>query len=125
MNQMSSPRRQQLGRLGEELATQFLIKSGFRIIARNFKARYGEIDIIAVQNDTLVFVEVKTRTSFLFGYPEEAITPRKLKEVIRTGQLYVSLHNNLPSQLRIDVLAIVLTDAGKVESIKQIPNVTQ
>ena len=100
------PHKQQLGKLGEDLAVTYLHKHGYRIIDRNFKARYGEIDIICVKDNTLIFVEVKTRIGHAFGAPEESVTPRKLREVIQTAQYYVVKHPNLPEAERIDVIGI-------------------
>lgn len=100
--------RTNVGKLGESIAASYLTRKRFRIIERNFKARYGEIDIIAIDQDTLVFVEVKTRISSSFGTPEEAVTPRKLREVVKTAEYYASLHPTLPKLLRIDAIGIML-----------------
>lgn len=108
------------GKLGEELAAKFLIKNGYKIIERNFHSRVGEIDIIAKDSDTLVFVEVKTRWSKKFGLPAESVTGRKLKSIIKTGQYYKLLHPELPESLRIDVLAIDIQ--GKFPKIELIKN---
>ncbi len=113
-----------VGTLGEDIATIFLIRKGFCILERNFKAQYGELDIIAKDGDTLVFVEVKTRTGAQFGTPEEAITPWKLREVIQTSQYYVSRHPELPQALRVDVVGIVLREDMTVLSLLYTPNVT-
>jgi putative endonuclease len=116
--------RQSLGKLGEDIATSHLQKEGYRIIQRNFKARYGEIDIICVKDNVLVFVEVKTRIGLAFGTPEEAVTPRKLQEVIKTAEYFVLSNKNLPSQLRIDVVAITLDSDRKVINFNHIQNVS-
>ncbi len=116
--------RQQLGKKGEDLAARYLTSLGFSIIARNFKARYGEIDIIALDGATLAFIEVKTRIGESFGKPEEAITPWKLREVVQTAQFYKSLHPELPEALRVDVVAIEFKAEGQLEYIRLIKNVT-
>lgn len=113
-----------LGRFGEELAAKYLQKNGYRILARNFRKGYGEIDIITQKEDTLVFVEVKTRIGDKYGKPEEAITPWKLKALIRTVQYYKVLHPKLPDSLRIDLLAIDLSPAGEVKTLKHLQNIT-
>src|SRR5438046_1996750 len=89
-----------IGKKGEEIAVQFLKKKGYKILEVNFHKQYGEIDIIAIapsypllgrgegSRGTLVFIEVKTRTSNQFGTPFESITPWKLKSLIKTAQLY-------------------------------------
>lgn len=103
----------------------FLIKKGYKILQRNFKARYGELDIIAIHNKTLVFIEVKTRTNLRFGTPEEAITPRKLHELIQTSQYYALLHKELPKLMRIDVIGIMMDEiTEEVQRITHTENIT-
>ena len=99
---------QAAGKIGEDLAVLFLKKHGYKILER---IRGGEIDIIAVDDDTLVYVEVKTRTSQIFGSPEEAVTPRKIKFLIRAAKFYRANRKNLglPNLERIDVVAIELS----------------
>lgn len=111
-------------RVGEEKACKFLQKEGYRIIERNFRIGYGEIDIIAVNKDCLVFVEVKTRTSDKFGSPLEAITPWKLKSLIKTAQLYKKLNPKLPDSLRIDAVSVKLVNGQEIEDIEHIENIT-
>ncbi len=120
----SLPHKQLLGKFGEDLAVSYLKKHGYSIIDRNFKARYGEIDIICIQEDTIVFVEVKTRVGAAFGKPEEAVTPRKLHEVIQTAQYFMVTHKNVPEAMRIDVIAIELTRNKEVISFNHLISVT-
>ena len=94
------------GKLAEDYAVKLLIKNSYTIIDRNFHSRFGEIDIIALKDGVLVFVEVKARWSAKFGKPEEAVTPSKLWKIGRTGEYYSLLHPNLPKKLRIDVVAL-------------------
>ncbi|OGG30271.1 hypothetical protein A2973_03180 [Candidatus Gottesmanbacteria bacterium RIFCSPLOWO2_01_FULL_49_10] len=117
-------RKKLLGKKGEDLACEFLTKHRYQIIARNFKARYGELDIIAVKDDTLVFVEVKTRIGRVFGLPEEAVTTRKLAEVKQTAAYYKLLHPELPESMQIDVIAIELDTDETLITFRHIPNVT-
>ena len=70
-----SKQRINLGKRGEDIAARFLLEKGLALIARNFRDKFGEIDIIAKDRETLVFVEVKTRRSHRFGLPQEAVTP--------------------------------------------------
>jgi putative endonuclease len=77
------------GRLGEDLATKFLEAKGYKILDRNYSTKFGELDIIARDGETLVFVEVKTKTSDQFGSPEEMITPHKLHQIQNTAQSYL------------------------------------
>lgn len=99
-----------LGKYGEDLASKFLQKMGYKIIERNFRIRGGEIDIIAIDGKTLVYLEVKSRTSHQFGLPEEAVTIHKLNFLKRAAKFYRNNRRNLPSLERIDVVAIDLTD---------------
>jgi putative endonuclease len=108
-----SQTRQELGRWGEKLAAEYLLEHGYAIAARNVRTPYGEIDIIAQQSSessenetTTVFVEVKTRTSQSFGYPEEAITHRKQANLTSAVQHYLQEHPDLGGYWRIDVIAI-------------------
>ncbi len=117
-------RRKPLGKLGEKLALKQLKNNDYQILERNFRSRYGEIDIIAQEGDVLVFVEVKTRTSRKFGPPEEAITPWKIERIIKTGQEYKNLHPNSPEAMRIDVVAIELSSSGETEKTRLIKNIT-
>ncbi|MDO8658693.1 MAG: YraN family protein [Candidatus Levybacteria bacterium] len=117
-----------LGKLGEDLASKFLEKKGYKIIDRNFKKRYGEIDIIAIDSSektpVLVFIEVKTRTSSEYGSPLEAITYWKLKSLIKAAQYYKLTHRNLPDGLRIDAVSIKLGYNGETESIEHVKNIS-
>ncbi len=108
---------------GEDLAYSFLLKLGYKIISRNFRSRLGEIDIIAIDKNCLVFVEVKTRWTKDYGYPQEAVTSWKLNSIIKTGQYFKLLHPKSPSQERIDVLAISIRDREKA-NVEHIKNVT-
>lgn len=109
---------------GEDLATDFLKEKGYKIIERNFRKGYGEIDIIAIQGRTLVFVEVKTRTGNQFGTPLEAITYFKLRTLVKTAEFYKVLNPKLPDALRIDAVSILLDNLGNVSNIEHIENIT-
>lgn len=119
-----------IARLGEDKACDYLQKNGFKIIERNFRKGYGEIDIIAIdsssspQEKVLVFIEVKTRKSNSFGSPFEAITPWKLKSVIRLAQFYKLIHPNHPGSMRIDAVSVSLSSNNNVENIELIKNIS-
>lgn len=100
------------GKYGEDLAVSFLRKQGYKIIERNFRIRGGEIDIVAVDGRTLVYVEVKTRTSHQFGLPEESVTAHKIKFLERAAKFYRNNRKNLnlPMLERIDVVTVDSTD---------------
>ncbi len=88
------------------MALEFLRKCGYKILERNFRQRFGEVDIIALDGDTLVFVEVKARWSERFGQPLEAITPSKIRSLARIAHYYKLLHPKLPDKLRIDAVGV-------------------
>ncbi|MBI4058611.1 YraN family protein [Candidatus Gottesmanbacteria bacterium] len=120
------PKHQNLpkGRLGEVIAEKFLIHHGYRIITRNFKGRYGEIDIIATKKNTLIFIEVKTRWSNEYGSPEEAVTYWKLNSITRTAQYFKLTHPKLPESMQIDVVSVELGDENKLLRLHHLQNVT-
>lgn len=113
-----------LGFLGEKIAADFLVSQGYQILERNFKNRYSEIDLVCLENKTLVFVEVKTRMSDEFGSPKEAVGRRKIQSLVKSAQFYKHLHPELPDSLRIDVVSLKLTGEMKKEEIELIRNIT-
>jgi len=108
-----------LGSEGEDLAVRFLQKKGYRIVARNYKTPVGEIDIIARDGDTIVFIEVKTRTDISFGYPFEAVNKRKRQKLKNLALLYLKRQGK-EFPVRFDVLSIFCMGNGKkdIEHIK-------
>ena len=94
-----------LGELAEGRAVEFLSRKGYQIIARSYRWRGGEIDLIARDGDFLVFVEVKARSNINFGLPEEAITEAKKQKLITTAQRYIMQHKP-ELDMRFDVVAI-------------------
>lgn len=111
------------GDKGEDLAVSFLERRGYKVIERNYRIRGGEIDIVALEGDTLVFVEVKARSSEEFGSPLEAITYRKLKVLVRAAEFYKMKHPRLPEAMRIDAVAISFDKNYEVNSIELVKNV--
>lgn len=110
---------------GEGLAAAYLAKHGYKIIERNFRKGYGEIDIIAIKDNTLIFVEVKTRTSFEFGEPLESITYSKLKTLVNTARFYKLIHPKLPEAMRIDAMSVKLFLNGDAKEINHVKNISQ
>jgi putative endonuclease len=100
------PTPQALGRWGENQAAAYLQGRGYTILERNFRTPYGEIDLVVGKQDTVVFVEVKTRSSETYGMPEEAITPAKAAHLLDAVQFYIEDHPTLEFTWRIDVIAI-------------------
>ncbi len=109
---------------GENLAAEYLKNHGYKIIERNFRKSYGEIDIVCVKDNVLVFVEVKTRTSSEFGDPLEAINYYKLKSVENTARFYKLSHQKLPEAMRIDAISVLLVNGGS-EEVKHVENINQ
>lgn len=108
------------GKIAEDFVAKYLPANNYKIIERNFHSRFGEIDIIAVKNATLIFIEVKARWSDKFGAPEEAVTPKKLWKIGKTGEYYALLHPNLPQKFAIEVVSLQFED-GRVKECKIIP----
>jgi putative endonuclease len=98
--------RQALGKWGEVLAADFLENQGYLIIERNCRTPYGEIDIVAQDGGVLVFVEVKTRSSDTYGFPEESITSKKREHLISAAQGILQSMSERSISWRIDVIAI-------------------
>ncbi|QOR36063.1 YraN family protein [Clostridium sp. 'deep sea'] len=115
-----------LGARGEKLACKYLKHKGYKIIETNFRCKLGEIDIIAEHRDTLVFVEVKTRTGDKYGLPQEAITNHKKLKIKRTAQFYMaSKHIDMQLFLfRFDCIALVLKKgSNRPEYFRHIKNI--
>lgn len=107
-----------LGKRGEELAVEFLEKLGCQIIATNWHERKFEMDIIAQDQNQIVFVEVKTRNTDYFGNPAEAVTPAKQKHLVEGANYYIE-KNEIELECRFDVIAVVLNNnQQKIEHFK-------
>ncbi len=102
-----------LGKLGENLAAKYLKKHGTKVIKLNYRQKSGEIDIIARDKKTLVFVEVKTRKSTRFGQPFEAVTPKKQAQISRVALDYITRNKLSDQAVRFDVISILITENGK------------
>jgi putative endonuclease len=98
--------KQKLGKWGEAQASVYLQDKGLEILHLNERTRYGEIDLVALDGDEVVFVEVKTRSSNSFGAPEMSVNPRKQKHLIDSASAIIQNHPELADTWRIDVLSI-------------------
>lgn len=98
--------KQELGKQGEDYTSKYLIDKGYEIIERNFSCKQGEIDIIAKDKDEYVFIEVKTRQSFKYGMPSEAVDENKQKHIIKATEYYIYSHKLENEYIRIDVIEI-------------------
>jgi putative endonuclease len=106
-------RRRLLGREGEDVAVRYLQRHRYRVLERGFRMLRGEIDIIARDGATLVFIEVKTRQGTRFGVPEEAVTAAKQEQIRRIAQAYLNKTRNWDSPCRFDVIALEAEPDGR------------
>jgi len=109
-----------LGKLGEELAFKKVKSLGYKCITRNYRCALGEIDLIAKDGDTLVFIETKTRKGKSLGYAKEAINDRKKRQLSKVALLYMKANNCCDIKSRFDVVAINLI--GEKEQIEVVRN---
>ena len=102
--------KQVIGKFGEDTSCRYLIKNNYKIIKRNFRCRQGEIDIIAydLTNKEVVFLEVKTRTDFDFGFPSEAVTATKQKHIINSAKYFLYCNKMENIYVRFDVIEVVV-----------------
>lgn len=106
-----------VGKKGEELAKQYLVSQGYNILNVNYKNHIGEIDIIAIKNEVISFIEVKTRTSLNYGYPYEAVNKKKQQKIIHTSMLYIKQRNIRDIQFSYDIIEVYLTRDIKINHI--------
>ena len=108
----------QLGKTGEERAAEYLISKGYIIRDINWRSGKMELDLVAYRDTTLVVVEVKTRSSLDFLRPEEAVTLRKIKNIVRATDAYIRLFN-IPFEVRFDIITLVgNNDSFEIEHIE-------
>ncbi len=111
-----SQHRKALGAWGENVAVQYLQENGYTILARNWKTKLGELDIVAQNRATIVCVEVKTRAASRYGhYPEESVTREKQRTLRQLAELFLRATHQPSARYRIDVIAIMLKDSGPPE----------
>lgn len=120
---MTSSNRINVGKLGEQQAVDHLKRNNFKIITTNFRSRLGEIDVISQKNDTLIFVEVKTRIGDLKGKPYESITSWKLNHLKKAIYYYLLKNNLSKAKLRIDVISIILNPNLTLKKLQHFENV--
>jgi putative endonuclease len=109
----------ELGKKGEQLAVDFLLRNGYEIIERNYRFDKAEVDIIAKQKDVLAIIEVKTRSTIDFGNPQDFVKPKQIQRLVKAVDEYVNV-NNLDVEVRFDIVAIV--KEGKGFSIEHLKN---
>lgn len=106
-----------LGKLGEDCAVRLLKEKGYKILERNFRTKFGEIDIISQDKDTLVFVEVKTRSTTKYGLPSEAVDLRRIERIKNTGMHYQKVNFRKTMKVRIEVVSVIM-NKGVVKDTK-------
>ncbi|MBN2544661.1 MAG: YraN family protein [Spirochaetes bacterium] len=111
--------KKEFGRLGEKIALNFLKKNGIKIINENYFTKYGEIDLIGLENETIIFVEVKLRNNFNYGFPIEAVDAKKIKRIKKTAETFLQNFNDF-KKCRFDILLIFLYNLNsyKIEWLK-------
>lgn len=105
----------ELGELGEEMAVDYLSKKGYTILERNYRYDRAEVDIIAQDKEQIVIVEVKTRTSSFFGDPQDFVSRRKIKQLVKVADYYMQ-HKEIDKEVRFDIVAVLVNK--KQESIE-------
>ncbi len=100
----------QFGKSGEEIALGLLKKNGYKILARNYRTRLGEIDIVACDKDTICFIEVKSRHSDKFGFPQEAVLKSKQRQISKAALVFLKEKNLLDRKARFDVVSVLSAD---------------
>lgn len=113
--------KRKFGNVGENIASEYLIANGYEILERNFYTKHGELDIIAKQNNEIVFIEVKTRSSKAYGNPSEAVTPIKQMHMYRAAQYYLYKTGQEKAFTRFDVIEVYIENGKiKINQIRQI-----
>jgi putative endonuclease len=110
--------KQQFGRRGEELALAFYKENSYTVLEKNWQLNHLEVDIIAKNDENIVFCEVKTRTSSSFGEPQQSVTPQKQRNIIRAANYYVLKHQ-ISLEVRFDIVSIVFN--GAQHQLEHIP----
>lgn len=101
------------GDRGEQIAAEYIIKNGFRVLERNYRYKRAEIDIIALKNEQLIFVEVKTRTGSFFGNPEEAVDEKKAEMIMMAANHYI-FENSWDMDIRFDIISVLMNPNLKI-----------
>lgn len=112
----------QVGTTGEKISINFLVNNGYSIIMENFFSPLGEIDIIAIKDNYLCFIEVKTRYNMKYGLPIESITLKKQKRIISTAKYFICQNNLHNFYCRFDAIEVIFTPNSNTPSINHIKN---
>ncbi len=109
--------KKEIGFLGEDAANKYLMDNGYKILQRNFRTRFGEIDIIAKEGKYLVFIEVKTRKSIGFGFPRESVDGYKQCRIKNVANLYMAKKRMVDSFVRFDVVEVIVDGRNELKSV--------
>ncbi len=100
-----------LGKKGENIAIDFLIKKGYNILEKNYRYLKSEIDVITIKEDTIVVIEVKTRSSSSFGNPQDFLKPKQIESLVKAINHYI-IEKDLDNEIRFDIIAILISKSG-------------
>lgn len=110
-----------VGKNGEKAAFEYLEKNDYTILEKNFSCRQGEIDIIALDKDYIVFFEIKSRTNTQYGLPSESVTKRKIKHILKAATYYLYKNHLENANTRIDVIEVYVRDGNyNINHLKQV-----
>lgn len=110
-----------IGKYGEQIAGEYLEKLNYKIIYKNFRCKCGEIDIVAIKNHEIVFVEVKTRTNLKYGLPVEAVNKQKQEHICNTAKYFLYSNDLIDTYVRFDVIEVVLINKKcKIRHLKDV-----
>ena len=113
----------EIGKLGEKLAGRYLTRKGHEIIEQNYRTRFAEIDLITRFRDTLIFVEVRTKTGDRFGTPEDSLDKRKINKVVNNARMYMK-YKRFDGKCRIDAVCVSLGENRRLLRVKHYENIT-
>jgi putative endonuclease len=113
-----------IGDFGESLAADYLQRKGYLLLDRQYTTRYGELDLVMQELDTVVFVEVKTRTSSTYGLPEVSITAEKIEKIQNAALLWLQAHPCAPDDWRVDAVAVLLDHQNALRDLQHFANIT-
>jgi len=120
---LAKEQNKQKGDIGEQIATDYLVKKGYKILKRNFRCKFGEIDIVAKKGKTITFVEVKTKTSNELGSPEEMVDDHKMEKIGGMIEYFLSLIKTKPEpDVQVDVIAVEINAGGELLELRHLEN---
>ena len=110
------------GKIGEEIAKNYLIKKGYKIIEQNYKTKYGEIDLICEKDREIIIVEVRAKKGNNFGTPEDSLDKRKINKIFFNAKTYISFEKE-QKPYKVDAICIILKNNNEIESLNHYQNI--